>query len=798
MSTSRRFPYLTLLLLIVPIVYVATLARATVWGDPTEYTFVAHVLGIAHPPGYAFYTLLAKLTQLVVPFGSIAWRTHLLSAVTVTVAALLIYGSVSAIGRAVVRVVHPAGLPAWLDLPAVAGVFAALSAGAAADIWQHGIHANPHIVTGTFLVANLFFLTRWGIASRAGAPRADRWLYVFSLSAGLGVTHHPLTVFGFAAYALFIILVRPAIWRDWRTILKMVAWAAVGLAVWLYFPIRSAMDPPFGPSTMNTLSGFLDHVLARGLSESLPFFSLADLPGRLVVFWTLLRLQYTLPVIALAFVGLVRLAAGRAAPASLNPRHLAVLYGLALLSILAFVLNLRAQDIMAYLLGPFMIIALLAGTGLLAFMEAVARRAPPPAMWALLVGAAFLVGPLWQLAANYPRISLQEYAAAEQYVAEVFNRFDGSDEAAVLLNDWEHMTPLWYSQFVDERWPDERDVRPVLVSTAQPWLESVFAYLPGGPVYLSNYRREIVAAGFRLRPDGSLYQVVEPGDASIPATLSPAAVTGGAIEIVGYDLPQTAAAPGSFIPLTLAMRAPAGTSDYYVPVVHVGDLTFSFTTDSHLITPLWEPGEVIVERFDFALPHDLPSGDYPVTVGLKNLSTDVESDLALPVGQLSVAGPPLGEVQRDLLANFRQRVGLLAATAAGERRSRAPWSDPLVARPGETIGLTLEWLALAPAEESYTVFVHLIDPENRPLVALDYTPLGGSAPTHLWIPKWLVGQRMLDPYRLVIPPDIAPGTYYIEVGLYEMVSGRRLHMADEVGNLIGDRLILGPIVVPGN
>jgi hypothetical protein len=55
---------------------------------------------------------------------------------------------------------------------------------------------------------------------------------------------------------------------------------------------------------------------------------------------------------------------------------------------------------------------------------------------------------------------------------------------------------------------------------------------------------------------------------------------------------------------------------------------------------------------------------------------------------------------------------------------------------------------------------------------------------------------MLDPYRLTIPTDIAPGTYYIEVGLYEMVSGRRLHMADEAGNLIGDRLILGPVVVP--
>ena len=54
---------------------------------------------------------------------------------------------------------------------------------------------------------------------------------------------------------------------------------------------------------------------------------------------------------------------------------------------------------------------------------------------------------------------------------------------------------------------------------------------------------------------------------------------------------------------------------------------------------------------------------------------------------------------------------------------------------------------------------------------------------------------MLDPYRLTVPEGLAPGIYYIEVGLYEMVSGRRLHMSDTAGNLTGDRFILGPVEV---
>lgn len=781
---------LALALLLLPVVYGLTLARSVVFGDPTEYTFVAHVLGIAHPPGYAFYTLLGKLFQTLLPVGAVAWRMHALSAVVATATALFIFGTV----RAAAGALLPARHAPW---DTVAAVFVALSYGLAADVWQHAIHANPHIVTAAFLALNLFLLTRWA----AGGARQPRWLLAFALSAGLGVTHHPLTVMSFPAYALFILLARPAIWREWRTWLAMLGCALLGLALWLYFPIRSAMAPPFGPATMTTLSGFLDHVLARGLSESLPYFGLADVPARALVFWSLLRLQFSLPALFLAGLGLVwPILARRARPAAATAVpawKLTVLYALALAGNYAFVMSLRAQDIMAYLLGLLVVVSVLAGVGLYGLLALTATRLrPSPAALALLAAALFLLGPGLQLARNAPVISLRDETAAEDYANAVFDRFAATAENATLLNDWEHMTPLWYARFVEERWPAASDVRPVLVSTARPWLESVFDTLPGGPVYLSNYRPEIVAAGFRLRPDGPFYRVVEPGDSTLPPDLTPLAATGAAAELDGYALPQRAVTAGDFVPLTLALRAPAGTADYYVPIVRVGELSFPFTTDSHVISPLWQPGEVIVERFDFALPHDLPAGDYPVTVALRNLSAGGEEGPAMPLGELTVSVQAKQPNTDRLLANFRQRVGLEAATArVGRERRAAVWSEPLPARPGDTVQLLLRWRSLAPAEESYTVFVHLIDAANRPLVALDYTPLGGSAPTHLWIPKWLPGQRLLDPYRLVLPADLPPGQYYIEVGLYEMVGLRRLHMADAAGNLIGDRLILGPVNV---
>lgn len=800
---------LVLILLIIPLLYLLTLARTLVLGDPTEYTFVAKILGIAHPPGYAFITLLGKLFQTLVPIGDIPWRMHLLSAVAATSAAVFVYAIVRTAAR--ISVNEETSNTVYL-FAILAGLFAALNVAVGSDYWQHAIHANPHIITAAFLAANLFFLTKWYAAKTSNtsgfSKHPTRWLYAFAFSAGLGVTHHPLTVFSFPAYAIFILAVHPGIARDWRTILKMIAFALLGLSVWLYFPIRSSMEPPFGPSTMNTVDGFLDRVLGRGITEALPYYSLVEQPQRALVFWSILRLQYSLPVIFLAIFGLAwplierwtryRIGSNRALKGAPQvPGQLLLLYVLAFICNYAFVISLKAQDIMAYILGPLLIVGLLSGIGFFVLIIYLQMAINPAKKWLIALAVAlFLLGPTLQIIRTFSKVSLRDYNEGSAYVAEIFTHFSGQDQGAVLLNDWEHMTPLWYTQFVEKRWPDPNDVRPEYVSTARTWLENVFDFLPGGPVYLSNYRREIVDAGFRLRPSGSFYRVVEPGDQTLPDELIPIDSSSAEIEYVGYLLPVTSVTAGDYVPLTLAMRTPSGTSDFYVPEIKVGDMTFTFTTDNHLLTPQWEPSEIIIERFDFALPQHLPAGSYDISAGFKNLSTDTSSDEQISLGTLEVKEKPFPIPTKGLLANFRQRVGLEWAAAGGlGRRAAAPWSEPIQARPGDTIPLILGWKSLDYADQSYTVFVHLIDLANQPIVALDYTPLGGAAPTYLWIPKWLPGQHFIDPYRLTIPEDLAPGTYLIEVGLYEMVGGRRLNIADDQGNLIGDRYILGSVNV---
>jgi len=770
------------------IVYISTLAPGLVFGDPAEYTFVPYIWGIAHPPGYAFQTILGGLWQRLIPFGSIAWRANLLSAFAGAGIATLVYGSVRALGR---RLTGLAGM-----LP---GLLAGMSAATATDMWQHSIHANSHIVSALLATASLFLLLRWWASGQGRSPD-PRWLYGFSLVAGLSVTHHPLLVFSFPAYAVFLIAVHPRVLVEWRTLLLMLGFALLGLSIWLYFPLRASLPSPilFGPTNTNTLDGFLNLVLARGLRVNLFHFGWGDQADRLIVFWSLLKLQAAIPLIAL-------MAAGTAWLWVRNWR-VGMLYSLFIVVNLAFILN-SIQDVMAYLMVPFSALLSLIGVGLIALMELL-QRLPARSVRRMQngLGALLLVLPVLRGALLAPRISLHDFREAERWVDEVYSTFEHGGEGAILLAHWEHLTPLWYAQWVEQHPLDPADVTLVFVAsgTANPWLENVEQYIKQSPLYVSGYQRSLADAGYRLRPVGEMLYRVLPAPALEPQNMGVAINRqAGPVEVVGVDLLRTEVAPGERIPLSIAFHALQQTDAIYFPYVMLGDATMLYTTDSHVLSPNWIAGEVIVERYDLRAPLDASPGEYSLRMGIRNLSTGEDVRFSggaslLELGTIVVTGAiPGGRAALDsVMADIGHQIALVGAAASGNgQRAEAVWQQPLSVHPGDVISLRLTWQALNSPDDNWKVFVHLINGAGQVIAQRDYPPLGGAFPTYLWFPKWVAGQEVRDPYQLVVPVDAAPGEYYIAVGLYGFNTSQRLHFFDRQGNLSGDFFILGSVLV---
>jgi hypothetical protein len=770
-------------------VYAATAAPGTLFGDPSEYQFIPAILGIAHPPGYAFYTLLAKLWQTLVPVGTIAFRTNLLAA---AVGAWLV--------TAVYLVVRDLQSSAS-DLPFahLAPVFAAVSLAVAPDIWQHAIHANAHVVSAALAATHLWLLVRWW---RTGS---DRWLAAFAVALGLAATHHPVTLMGVPAYAAFVLAVRPRILRQWRTLLMLAGCFLLGLAPFLYYPLRSP-SAPFGPTDMCTWEGFLGHVTAQGLRVNLFHYGLADQPDRALVFWSLLRLQFPFPVIALIVVGLIWLVRRVSKPA--------LLLLVFLVTHLLFTLN-TVQDVMAYLLLPFADLAIAAGAGALALVDLLARLVPRlrriSSRWSFLICHLTLVlllfpWPFLQATLNVQRgISLRDFTVAEEYVAAIRDRFAGRGAGAVLLSAWEHLTPIWVHAYAQGEKLDEADVKLVYVSTATPWAESVWTHIEEGPIYLPDYRPPVRDAGFRLVPEGPFYRVVAPPVADAVPTHLLDVWADDRVHVLGYDLPIDTVRAGEPLELVLYQRVGEPLETIWMPYAQLGPVQARWTTDSRLLTPQWLPGEVVVERYELPVPFSLPPGEYPLRLGYADLSGG-RPELALSTGGTTVelatvtvlpnAGVPSQAVLERALANLDNQVALAGAQVrAGGQARQGHWDEELIVRAGHPLHLTLTWRALASPRDSYTVFIHLIDGAGRYVTGHDYTPLGGACPTYLWFPKWLPGQTLVDPYRLVLPADVAPGDYWLEVGMYGMTSLRRLPVVDLAGNLAGDRVVLGPVRV---
>jgi hypothetical protein len=91
----------------------------------------------------------------------------------------------------------------------------------------------------------------------------------------------------------------------------------------------------------------------------------------------------------------------------------------------------------------------------------------------------------------------------------------------------------------------------------------------------------------------------------------------------------------------------------------------------------------------------------------------------------------------------------------------------------ESAQLTLYWRALALMDTPYTIFVHLIDAQNRVVAYGDAEPGNGTLPTT----GWIADEYIIDPHTLSLN-NVPAGTYTIAIGVYDPATGARLKTGD--------------------
>ncbi len=147
----------------------------------------------------------------------------------------------------------------------------------------------------------------------------------------------------------------------------------------------------------------------------------------------------------------------------------------------------------------------------------------------------------------------------------------------------------------------------------------------------------------RLEPPLTLGEGSELKNNAPPEYLERAKQLNGRVVLLGYDVDERYANPGSMVPLTLYWQAQTLLSLRYKVFLHLIDSSgrnwvqaddFPVCGTAHANT--WEPGQIIQDRHLLKLPPDLPPGDYTLLAGM------YEPDLNLRLNYFDVAGNEQG------------------------------------------------------------------------------------------------------------------------------------------------------------
>ena len=257
-------------------------------------------------------------------------------------------------------------------------------------------------------------------------------------------------------------------------------------------------------------------------------------------------------------------------------------------------------------------------------------------------------------------------------------------------------------------------------------------------------------------------------------------------QLAAAALETTKASPGGSVKVTLLWRQTARTSVDYIVALRIGAagaVTTRPAAAGRYPTSHWRVGELVRDQTELRLPQTTPAGPTTIEVGL-----------LAPGAAAPAAWAMLGTVEVDSV----QRVFAEPAIAnridldLGARARLLGYKlEPASLKPGANARLTLYWQALADGDHQYRVFTHLLDANNKIWAQRDGEPKDWTRPTS----TWLRGEIVEDTYDLPVQPDTPPGSYEIEVGMYDPATSARLAVTDRSGASEGDRIVLGQVRV---
>lgn len=237
-------------------------APAIGWRDGPEFVETAVYLDISHPSGSPVFSLLAKPAAWI-PLGSLGFRVTVFNALAGTLALCFLAG--------IIRILlNSSQAPPASRAENGAGIFVALAGaaflGLAPSFWASATEVEVYTLNLCFLGLLFICALNWSDG------RGEAWLMAGGFLYGLGLGNHAALVLYAPALFAYVFLGSPARGEEPGRVLRRLGWLAVffflGLAVYVYLPLRALADPPLNFGDPRNWDNFWFHISDRKDAET--------------------------------------------------------------------------------------------------------------------------------------------------------------------------------------------------------------------------------------------------------------------------------------------------------------------------------------------------------------------------------------------------------------------------------------------------------------------------------------------------------------------------------------------------
>ncbi|CAG1016296.1 hypothetical protein ANAEL_05545 [Anaerolineales bacterium] len=408
-------------------VYLRTLAPGVYGFDSAELATGVFTQGLVHPPGNPLYLLIGKLFTFL-PFGDVAYRLNIMSAVFASLTAVLLFWTIENIieGR----------FAAWcaVFLFAFSNYF-----------WQMALVAEVYTPLTALLAGDLLLVSLW---HRRGLTK---YLLAFSFLYGITLTMHTSAILIAPAFAWLILSTSYWTRSRWRLVGPMFVLFVIGLSPYLYLSIRADVHPAIDYShiygvDLTTASGLWWMVSGQAYSFFVFGYEWKDVPGEFMRFVSYLWRNYLGVGVILGLVGIAWL--GRKSPSWLAGLLLAFAANV------VFFVNYRVMDKDTMFLAAYLVWAVFVAGGLRAanhFLKRYQAQGWLDVKWGKAVSTLPILFILLAVGLNWRWVDMSRSTGYAAFAGEMMSE---AEPDSMIIASWSSAVVLEYYQVVEGQRPD--------------------------------------------------------------------------------------------------------------------------------------------------------------------------------------------------------------------------------------------------------------------------------------------------------------------------------------------------------